>query len=114
MDEIVGEGIIHLVARGPSAPTDLTMHEAMDKNAPIARGDVADLPGDLPVGDRDGVMMVPAHPAKEIAQERLGMEGHQEVVSEEVRTGARIIRRYPCTKDDNRKKYADRRQEADR
>jgi hypothetical protein len=39
----------------PSAPTNLTLHQAIDMNLPIACGDVAVFPGDVVVGDAEGV-----------------------------------------------------------
>lgn len=90
-----------------SAPTNLTLHEALDINVPIACGDVAVFPGDIMVGDKDGVMVVPAHLADEIADECTGMESFEDFVLEEVQAGAAIIGLYPCTKDDNQKKYED-------
>ena len=53
----------------PSAPTNLTLHEACDLNVPIACGDVAVFPGDVVVGDQEGVVVVPAHLAEELANE---------------------------------------------
>ena len=38
----------------PSAPTNLTLHEALDINLPISCGDVAVFPADVMVGDGDG------------------------------------------------------------
>ena len=90
---------------GPSAPTNLTKHEALDLNVPIACGDVAVFPGDVLVGDRDGVMVIPAHLADEIAEVCSGMESFEDFVLEEVLAGAPIIGLYPCTKDENQKKY---------
>lgn len=89
----------------PSAPTNLTLHEALDINVPIACGDVAVFPGDVLVGDRDGVMVVPAHLADEIAQECTGMESFEDFVLEQVRAGTPIIGLYPATKEENLKKY---------
>ncbi|MCF8483528.1 MAG: ribonuclease activity regulator RraA [Rhodospirillum sp.] len=89
----------------PSAPTNLTLHEALDINVPIACGDVAVFPGDVVVGDRDGVMVIPAHLAEEITMECKGMESFEDFVLEEVESGAPIIGLYPCTKDENQAKY---------
>ncbi len=38
----------------PSAPTNLTCHQAIDINVPIACGDAPVFPGDMIVGDGDG------------------------------------------------------------
>src|SRR5258705_8829346 len=51
----------------PTAPTNLTLHEALDINVPIACGDVAVFPGDVLVGDDDGVMVIPAGIVDEVA-----------------------------------------------
>lgn len=89
----------------PSAPTNLTLHEALDINVPIACGDVAVFPGDVIVGDRDGVMVIPAHLAEEIAEVCAGMESFEDFVLEQVAAGESIIGLYPCTRDENQKKY---------
>jgi regulator of RNase E activity RraA len=44
---------------GPSAPTNLIRHHALDINAPIGCGGVPVYPGDIMVGDDDGVVCVP-------------------------------------------------------
>jgi len=90
---------------GASAPTNLTRHEALDINVPIACGDVAVFPGDIIVGDGDGVMVIPAHLAEEIAEACAGMESFEDFVLEEVKAGTPIIGLYPCTMEENRKKY---------
>ena len=54
--------------RRPSAPTNLIRHHAVDLNVPIACGDVAVYPGDIMVGDGEGVVVIPAHLADEIAR----------------------------------------------
>jgi regulator of RNase E activity RraA len=90
----------------PSAPTNLTLHEALDINVPIACGDVAVFPGDVVVGDGDGVMVVPAHLTEEIAAECAGMESFEGFALEEVRAGASVIGLYPPTRDEWQEKYA--------
>lgn len=89
----------------PSAPTNLTHHEALDINVPIACGDVAVFPGDVLVGDRDGVMVIPAHLADELAEECTAMESYEDFVLERVKAGEAIIGLYPPTKDEHLEKY---------
>ncbi len=95
----------------PSAPTNLTLHEAIDINVPIACGDVAVFPGDLLVGDNDGVMVIPAELVEEIAEECARMEDYEAFVLEQVLAGETIIGLYPATKDENLEKYERWRQE---
>lgn len=89
----------------PSAPTNLTLHEALELNVPIACGDAPVFPGDVMLGDGDGVMVIPAHLADEIADECTGMEAFEDFVLEQVQGGAGIIGLYPCTKEENQKKF---------
>lgn len=89
----------------PSAPTNLTLHEALDINVPIACGDVAVFPGDVLVGDRDGVMVIPAHLAEELADECTAMESYEDFVLEKVKAGEAIIGLYPATKEKYQQEY---------
>lgn len=90
---------------GASAPTNLTLHEAIEINGPIACGDAAVFPGDVIVGDGDGVIVIPAHLADEIADACSGMEGFEAFVLEEVLNGTPVIGLYPCTKEENQHKF---------
>lgn len=90
----------------PSAPTNLTLHEALDINVPICCGDAPVFPGDVLVGDGDGVMVIPAHLADEIAEECVGMESFEDFVLEQVQDGAAVIGLYPPTTDKAQNDYA--------
>lgn len=81
----------------PSAPTNLTLHEAIDINVPIACGDAPVFPGDIMVGDCDGVVVVPAHLAAEIADEAAEMTVFEDFVADEVSRGRSIRGLYPAT-----------------
>lgn len=81
----------------PSAPTNLTLHEALDINIPIACGDVAVFPGDVLVGDDDGVMVIPAHIVDDVADECVEMTLFENFVLEKVAEGRAIIGLYPPT-----------------
>ena len=79
----------------PSAPTNLTKHEALDLNVPIGCGGTAVFPNDIAVGDGDGVVIVPAELADELAAEAKGMEDFEAWVVDQVKAGASIIGLYP-------------------
>ncbi len=81
----------------PSAPTNLTLHQAIALSEPIGCGDVAVFPGDYIVGDDDGVMVIPAHVAAEVAEECIQMTLFEEFVIEKVNEGHTIIGLYPPT-----------------
>ena len=81
----------------PSAPTNLTLHQAIDINVPIGCGDAPVFPGDVIVGDADGVIVIPAGIADEIAAEALEMTAFEDFVTEQVRHGKSILGLYPAT-----------------
>ena len=83
----------------PSAPTNLTIHQALDINVPIGCGDAPVWPGDVIVGDSDGVVVIPAHIADEIAAETVEMTAFEDFVTEKVRGGQSILGLYPPTDD---------------
>ena len=83
----------------PSAPTNLTLHQALDINVPIGCGDVAVFPGDVMVGDREGVVVIPAHLADEIAHEATEMTAFEDFVTEKVLEGRSILGLYPPTEE---------------
>src|SRR5215475_11344804 len=75
----------------PSAPTNLTLHQAVDTNVPISCGDAPVWPGDVIVGDADGCIVIPAHLADEIADEAVEMTAYEDFVTEKVSEGRPII-----------------------
>lgn len=81
----------------PSAPTNLTHHHAIDVNIPIGCGDAPVFPGDVIVGDADGVIVLPAHLADELADEAFNMTIYEDFVTEEVARGRSIVGLYPNT-----------------
>jgi len=90
----------------PSAPTNLTLHQAMDIDVPIGCGDVAVFPGDVIVGDGEGVIVIPAHLAAEIAAEAVEMTAFEDFVTEQVMAGRSIIGLYPATDEQSRSDFA--------
>jgi regulator of RNase E activity RraA len=92
-------------AAKPSAPTNLTKHHAVDIGLPIACGGVAVYPGDILLGDGDGVMVIPRHLADDIAAETVEMERFEAFVLEQVQAGASIRGLYPPTDPETRTRY---------
>ena len=76
----------------PSAPTNLTLHQAIEINVPIGCGDAPVFPGDVILGDSDGVIVIPAHLADEIADEAFEMTAFEDFVTEQVGKGRRHFR----------------------
>lgn len=90
----------------PAAPTNLTLHQAIDINVPIGCGDVAVFPGDVIVGDKEGVFVIPAHLAGEIADEAVEMTAFEDFVTEEVLKGRSIVGLYPPTLQQSKDDFA--------
>ena len=85
----------------PSAPTNLTLHQAIDINVPIGCGDAPVFPGDVIVGDADGCIVIPAHLADDIAAEATEMTAYEDFVTERVRGGQPTRGLYPPTDESN-------------
>jgi regulator of RNase E activity RraA len=94
----------------PSAPTNLTLHQAIDINVPIGCGDVAVWPGDVVVGDAEGVIVIPADIADEVAAEATEMTVFEDFVQEKVLEGRSILGLYPPTEEQSRTEFAGWRQ----
>ncbi len=90
-----------------SAPTNLTLHQALDINVPIGCGDVAVWPGDVVVGDGEGVVVIPAGIAEEIAREAVEMTAFEDFVTEKVLEGRSILGLYPATEQRTRDEFAE-------
>jgi regulator of RNase E activity RraA len=86
----------------PSAPTNLTRHQAIDINVPIGCGDAPVFPGDVIVGDTDGCVVIPAHLTEEIADEAVEMTAYEDFVTEKVLEGRSILGLYPATDEQSK------------
>jgi regulator of RNase E activity RraA len=91
---------------GPSAPTNLIKHHAVDLNVPIGCGGVPVFPDDIVVGDGEGVVVIPANIAEDVAQEAADQDVFETFVTEKVRQGASIVGLYPPN-EATQKEYAD-------
>ena len=91
----------------PAAPTNLTVHQALDINVPIGCGDAPVWPGDVIVGDQEGVVVIPAHLADEVAAEAVEMTVFEDFVTDMVQNqGRSILGLYPPTEQKSKDDFA--------
>lgn len=81
----------------PSAPTNLIKHHAMDLQLPIACGGVAVYPGDVMVGDAEGVVCIPSNIADAVAVEAYDQTLYEDWVAQRIEEGAGLFGVYPMT-----------------
>jgi regulator of RNase E activity RraA len=86
---------IAVFAAGPSAPASFHQHTAVDLDVPIACGGVPVYPGDVVVGDADGVVVIPRPIVGEVARDAVEQERLERFVLEEIRGGRPIFEVYP-------------------
>jgi regulator of RNase E activity RraA len=82
-------------AGGAAAPASFGVHHATDLEVPIGCGDVAVFPGDVLVGDAEGVVVIPAHLAAEVAADAAEQERLEAWILAEVEAGRSIFGLYP-------------------
>jgi regulator of RNase E activity RraA len=78
-----------------SAPLNLVRHHAIDAQVPIGCGGVAVYPGDVLVGDGEGVVVIPAKLADEVAPEAAAQTEFEDWVEVKVKEGRSIFGLYP-------------------
>jgi regulator of RNase E activity RraA len=91
----IGRMALPVYCAGPSAPLNLARHHAVDIDVPIACGGVPVYPGDMIVGDTDGVVVIPAHLAEEVAKDAAEQEFLEEFLLTRIQAGARLPDTYP-------------------
>jgi regulator of RNase E activity RraA len=79
----------------PAPLTNLIRHHAVDLNVPIGCGEVPVYPGDIVVGDGEGVAVVPHGIADEVAEEAFEQTAFEDFVQEQVGQGRAIFGLYP-------------------
>ncbi|MET9021220.1 ribonuclease activity regulator RraA [Actinopolymorpha sp. NPDC004070] len=82
-------------AAGVSATTNLVQHHAVDLQVPIGCAEVPVYPGDVLVGDGEGVVCVPRELAAEVARDAVAQEHLEEFVQAEIEAGAALPGIYP-------------------
>jgi regulator of RNase E activity RraA len=80
---------------GPSAPTNRIVHHAADYGLPIGCGGVAVYPGDIVVGDSDGVAVIPRRLVDEVAADAAEQELLESYILRRVTMGASLPGLYP-------------------
>jgi regulator of RNase E activity RraA len=80
---------------GPSAPLNLARHHAVESNVPIGCGGVPVYPGDVIVGDRDGVAVIPRAIADEVAGDAAEQEDLEAFLLARIADGAALAGTYP-------------------
>jgi regulator of RNase E activity RraA len=82
-------------ARGANASVSSVAHHAADLNVPIACAGVAVYPGDVVVGDAEGVVVVPAGVAEEVATRAFERDRLEDYLQARVDAGESIRGVYP-------------------
>jgi regulator of RNase E activity RraA len=81
------------------------VHHPVDLNLPIGCGGVAVYPGDVIVGDCDGVVVIPADIADAVAEETLATTLYEEFAEEEVARGRPLPGLFPAIGDEARRDF---------
>jgi regulator of RNase E activity RraA len=82
-------------ALGPAAPAHVVRHVAVDENVPIGCAEVLVMPGDIMVGDGEGVVCIPRAVADTVAVHGLEQEDLEAFILEKIRAGAPLPGTYP-------------------
>lgn len=80
---------------GVSASMSLTIHHAMDFQLPIGCAGVPVFPGDVLVGDEEGVVVIPRHVAPLVAEAAVEQERLEEFLLKRVDEGHALPGTYP-------------------
>ena len=82
-------------AQGQSPYASTRIHHSQDINVPIGCGGVAVLPGDLIVGDGEGVVVVPRAIAEEVVQASFEQDEREKFIMAKILQGSSILGVYP-------------------
>jgi regulator of RNase E activity RraA len=91
----VAAGALPVFCAGAAAPASLNVHFGADLQRPIACGGVAVIPGDVLVGDGDGVVVIPQAMAAEVARDGAEQEQLEDFLKQRVAAGHPTIGTYP-------------------
>lgn len=80
---------------GPNATINLVRHHAVDMQVPIGCAGVPVYPGDILVGDREGVVVIPRHLADEVAEDAEAQEALERFLLSKIQSGSPLPGTYP-------------------
>ena len=83
--------------RQTASPATPIVHHAADVDLPIGCAGVAVYPRDVIVGDGEGVVVIPAHMADDVAREALDATLYEEFAEAEIAAGRSIFGLFPAT-----------------
>ncbi|MBI2216490.1 MAG: ribonuclease activity regulator RraA [Candidatus Rokubacteria bacterium] len=86
-------------ALGPAAPAHVVRHLAVDENVPIACAEVLVVPGDVLVGDGEGVVCLPRHVAENVAADGVEQERLEAFLLDKIKRGASLTGTYPPSEE---------------
>lgn len=89
----------------PSSPPSPIAHRPADLNLPIGCGGVAVYPGDVVVGDCDGVVIIPAEIADAVAEEAVTATLYDEFAEQEVARGRSLMGLFPVAGEEARRDF---------
>ncbi|MBQ18257.1 MAG: ribonuclease activity regulator RraA [Planctomycetaceae bacterium] len=82
-------------ARSAHAATNKTIHHPIDVQMPVGCGGVSVYPGDVLVGDDEGVVVIPRHLADEVALAAARQEHREDFILSKVENGSPLAGTYP-------------------
>jgi len=89
----------------PSSPPSGIVHQPLDLQVPIGCGGVAVYPGDIIVGDCDGIVVIPPDIVDAVAAEALATTLYDEFAEEEVARGRTLIGLFPVAGDEAKRDF---------
>jgi regulator of RNase E activity RraA len=91
--------------RRPSSPPSPIVHRPIDLQLPIACGGVAVYPGDIVVGDRDAILVIPPDIVEAVAEEAVKNYEYEEFAELEVARGRSLKGLFPAVSDEAKRDY---------
>jgi regulator of RNase E activity RraA len=82
-------------ARSAHAATNKTIHHPIDFQVPIGCGGVSVYPGDILVGDAEGVVVIPRRLVAEVAAQAAAQEHCEDFILKKIEGGAPLLGTYP-------------------